>query len=95
MLTKKWWQSKTMWLNIGAIFSTISIGAADYFSKGTLQNMGVHNPGIVATGIGIVAGLLNMKLRKSGQNTVISTLPAGSMAPGKTVKMTYTGPPIK
>ena len=79
MLTKKWYQSKTVWLNLVASI----LGVLGYFNAPVLISLGIADPTKFLSIIGVVTTILNLILRSGGQPTVISTKPVGSFVPTK------------
>jgi|GEM_PF-1488681 len=79
MLTKKWYQSKTVWLNLIASV----LGVLGYFNAPLLVSLGITDPTKLLSIIGVVTTILNLVLRAGGQPTVISTKSVGSYVPIK------------
>ena len=79
MLTKKWYQSKTVWLNL--IASILAV--LGYFNAPLLISLGIADPTKFLSIIGVVTTILNLILRAGGQPTVISTQKVGSYVPIK------------
>ncbi len=74
MNTKKWYQSKTIWLNaISAILATIGI-----FNQDLLIGLGFTNPTKFLAILGSITTVLNIILRLL-TTTAISTLPTNSL----------------
>lgn len=79
MVTKKWYQSKTVWLNILGTF----IAILGYFTPDVLLTIGLDPIKFTAI-ISLVVTIGNVLLRSKGQPTVISTEKAGTPVPEKT-----------
>lgn len=79
MLTKKWYQSKTVWLNLIASL----LGILAFLNADLLKSLGITDPSKLLSVIGIITTIGNLILRSGGQPTVISTRPAGDFVPLK------------
>ena len=73
MQTKKWYQSKTMWLNIVAVIVSIT----GYLTPELLISIGFSNPTKFLTIIGTIVAIANVILR-AGKVQPISTMPSGT-----------------
>ena len=78
MLTKKWYQSKTVIINILA--SILSI--LGFITPDLLTSIGLNPERFMAI-VGIITAIINVILRAGGQPTVISTEPKGTYVPEK------------
>lgn len=78
MLTKKWYQSKTVIINL---LATI-VGVLGYITPELLATLGL-NPEKFISIVGVIIAIINVILRAGGQPTVISTAPKGSYVPEK------------
>jgi hypothetical protein len=78
--TKKWWQSKTMWVNIvSAILGFLTLIDGNLLTSfGFTEETKVK----ILSGIGLATTVINMILRW-GNPQPISTLPQGSIPPRK------------
>ena len=73
MLTKKWYQSKTVILNVLATMLSL----LGFITPDLLAAVGLNPEKFMAI-VGAVTAIINVILRAGGQPTVISTAPAGS-----------------
>lgn len=74
MYTKKWYQSKTVWLNLIASL----LGILGYFNADLLLSIGVTNPAKFISIIGVITTIGNVILRAGGQPTIISAKQVGT-----------------
>lgn len=73
MQTKKWYQSKTIWLNIVAVIVAIT----GYLTPALLTSIGFSNPTKFLTIVGTIVAIANVILR-AGTIQPISTKPSGT-----------------
>ena len=78
MLTKKWYQSKTVIINVLATVLSV----LGFITPELLTTLGL-NPEKFISIVGVITAIINVILRSGGQPTVISTEPKGTYVPEK------------
>lgn len=79
MQTKKWYESKTIWLNL---VSTV-LAVLGIIDANVLHLLGVSNPASFLGVLGVITTILNIILR-SGNVKPISNKPSGTFLPPNT-----------